>query len=189
MHQKNISGIILSGGKSSRMGSDKGLIRYNGQLLIELSLQRIKSYCNEVLISANNDEYKILGYPVIHDKIKNIGPIGGISSSIRKAKNEKVIITACDIPEMDSEIIHSLVNLGSQADIVFLALPSGKIQSLPLVLSKKSFGIIESQIQRKQYALHELIAECVNFEDIKSQKITIQKEPKNVNSLMDLNHD
>jgi molybdopterin-guanine dinucleotide biosynthesis protein A len=189
MHKNNISGIILSGGKSSRMGTDKGLIQYNGRFLIEFSLQIIKSYCNEIVISANSDKYQVLGYPVIHDEIKNIGPIGGIYSSIRKVKNEKVIILACDIPEFDTKILQSLFKFSSEADVVFLTLPSGKIQSIPLVLSKNIFDIIEHQIQRKQYALHKLISECTNSEKIKSHNITISMEPKNINSLSDLDHE
>jgi molybdenum cofactor guanylyltransferase len=189
MPKKNISGIILSGGKSSRMRTDKGLIQYKGQCLIEFPIKMIKSYCNEVLISANSDEYKILGYPVIYDEIKNIGPIGGVYSSIMKAKNERVIITACDIPEIDLWILKSLCKLSSQADIVYLTLPSGNIQSLPLVLSKKTFDIIESQIQHKHYALHELISECVSSSEFISQKVIIEKEPINMNSFNDLNHD
>lgn len=189
MNHTNITGIILSGGKSSRMGTDKGLILYKDRALIEYPLQYLKPYCNEVMISANSEGYKYLGYPVIADTIKNIGPIGGINSCFEKANNEKVFITACDIPEIDEKIIQSMIDKSLHTDVVFLNLSSGKIQSLPLILNKKIYPIIQSQIQKKQYALHNLISECIKTVGIRSQKVLIEEEPGNINTLNDLNHD
>lgn len=188
MNRHSVTGIILSGGKSSRMGTEKGLVQYRDRKLIEFSLQMIKSFCHEIFISANTEEYKTLGYPVIFDEIKNIGPLGGIYSCVKLAKNEKVFVTACDIPEFDSMILQSMFQISTKADIVYLKLPTGRIQSLPLVLSKKILNTIELQINKKQYALRDLISKSVDTTGIKSCDLSISKEPRNINTLNDLNN-
>lgn len=189
MHKYKITGIILAGGLSSRMGIDKGFIHYRGNTLIELSIQIIKPYCSEVLISANKQRYNNLGLPVIPDEIEGIGPLGGIFSCLNKAMFEKTFITACDMPVIESGTIISILESSHQADVVYLKLPSGLIQSLPVVLGKNTTQIIESQIRQRQYALHKLIQECVNSETLRSKEITIEKEIKNINTQNDLYRD
>ena len=68
MIKKNITGIILAGGKSSRLGSDKGIVNLNEKKFIEHILEAVLPNVNEVLIIANNDNYNNLGYKVIKDK-------------------------------------------------------------------------------------------------------------------------
>lgn len=189
MHKHKITGIILAGGLSSRMGTDKGFIHYKGHTLIELSLHIVKPYCSEVLISANNKTYSNFELPVIPDEIKGIGPLGGILGCLKKAMFEKTLITACDMPSIESGIVKSLLEASHKADAVYLKLPSGMIQSLPLVLSKNTIQIIESQIQQRQYALHKLIQECIRSELLRSKDIVIEKEIKNINTQKDLYSD
>ncbi len=171
------------------MGTDKGLIQFRDKTMIEFALQMVMPYCNEVLISSNNEAYSKFGYPVVPDEIVDIGPIGGIMSCLKKAKYEKVFITACDIPEIDTGILQSLFNVSTQNDVVSLKLPSGRIQSLPLLLSMKTLGIIESLIRQKSYALYNLISECKSNAGIASQEILIREEPWNINTLNDLGND
>lgn len=171
------------------MGSDKGLVRYRDQTLIEHALHLIEPFCSEILISANSQAYEGLGYRVIYDEIGNIGPLGGIYSCIAKAKHDRLFVTACDMPEIKKEFLKSLIESSEFADVVFLILPSGKLQSLPLILNKKVQPYIKLQIDNKEYAMHSFISACITNEGIKSEKVMIGKEPKNVNSIKDLNYD
>jgi molybdopterin-guanine dinucleotide biosynthesis protein A len=189
MLEHNISGIILSGGKSSRMGTDKGLLQFKNRPLIEYSLQLLKPCCNEILISTNKKKYEYLGLPLIKDELKDIGPIGGIYSCIKKINNDKALITACDIPEIMPEILQSLVELSKNADVVYLSLPSGKIQSLPLLISKKIESVIDSQIKKKEFALHKLISACKRTDEISLKEIIIERELPNINSIKDISDD
>jgi len=60
MTDKKLTGIILSGGKSSRMGYEKGLIFFNGKPMIEYSVSVLSQFCDEILICANNPCYNYL---------------------------------------------------------------------------------------------------------------------------------
>ena len=72
--------IILAGGKSSRMGFDKGLLKVKDKYIIQDLIDELSNNFTNTLISANNKEYEMFKLPIISDKIKDIGPIGGIVS-------------------------------------------------------------------------------------------------------------
>ena len=85
----SLTAIILSGGKSTRMGQDKGLMEIKGKPMIQYVIDNITPVCSQIIISANQDEYKKFGYPVINDNIMDTGPAGGIGSSLPLSSNDK----------------------------------------------------------------------------------------------------
>lgn len=105
MKETKITGIILAGGKSSRMGRDKGWIELNNKPLINYAIEALKPYCDQILISSNSKEYKSLGYPVFEDKIKNCGPLGGIYSSLLHSSTQRNMVLSCDMPLVSTELI------------------------------------------------------------------------------------
>ena len=66
---KTITGIILAGGQSSRMGSDKGLISFNGSLFIEHVIKALKPLVKNIIIVSNNPDYDTFGYKRVSDLI------------------------------------------------------------------------------------------------------------------------
>lgn len=105
MKETKITGIILAGGKSSRMGRDKGWIELNNKPLINYAIEALKPYCDQILISSNSKEYKSLGYHVYEDKIKNCGPLGGIYSSLLHSSTQRNMVLSCDMPLVSTELI------------------------------------------------------------------------------------
>ncbi len=81
---KNYTGIILAGGKSSRMGTEKGLVEINHKKMIEYSIDQLKKVTENIIIISNTNKYNYLKYPVYEDLIKDIGPIGGIYTGLCK---------------------------------------------------------------------------------------------------------
>lgn len=73
-----VGAIILAGGKSSRMGVDKGLMLLNEKPMVQHVIDAVKLVADEIIIVANNKEYKQFGYTVISDEIENAGPLAGI---------------------------------------------------------------------------------------------------------------
>jgi molybdopterin-guanine dinucleotide biosynthesis protein A len=113
----NVTGIILSGGKSSRMGQDKGLMELKGKPMIQYVIDQLSPVCRQILIGANHGEYKKFGYPVVQDIIKDIGPAGGIISCLRHSLHHKNMVLACDLPFISSEFLIRLLELSSNYDI------------------------------------------------------------------------
>ncbi len=107
--------IILAGGKSSRMGTDKGLITIGDKSMIEFIINELKaSKIKDILIVSNNLEYKKFGLPVFPDIIKDKGPLGGIYTGLTKSSRLRNIVLSCDIPLISSKIINHLIDISAE---------------------------------------------------------------------------
>jgi len=106
---KDISCIILAGGKGERMdGKDKGLQLYRGRRLIESVIDRISTQVDDIIISANRNlaDYRKLGFTVVQDKDAEYkGPLAGITSAITQCKHPWVLVIPCDMPELPADLV------------------------------------------------------------------------------------
>ena len=133
---KKITGIILSGGQSSRMGEDKALMKVGTKTILELVIDKIKPFCDEIIISADKiDDYSEFGYKVVPDKYKNSGPLAGIYSSLLESNSEKNFIISCDLPLVSSKLIKQLIEINTDKEIV-LPVTNGKYHHLCGIYSK-----------------------------------------------------
>lgn len=101
----DVTGIILAGGKSSRMGAEKGLQELSGKPLIQYAIDALSGLCNTIIISSSSEAYHSLGYKVVADVIPGIGPMGGIYSTLQQSKTEKNLILSCDLPFASAELM------------------------------------------------------------------------------------
>ena len=115
---KDISGIILSGGLSSRMGTDKSLLVINGQTIIERITNLISSLFENILIITNSpDEYRFLNIPLYEDIYKNKGPLAGIHSGLFNSHTEINFVVSCDTPLITKDMINYLINYKSDKPV------------------------------------------------------------------------
>lgn len=142
----DITGIILSGGKSSRMGENKSFLKIQNETIIERIVKLMKSIFDEVMIVTNSpDEYKFLGLPLYKDIYKNKGPLSGIHSGLTHSKSEKNFVISCDVPLMTKEMIEYIVEYKSDKPIKFCN-AAGYHQPLAGVYSKSLIVEIEKLI-------------------------------------------
>ena len=97
-NQKEITVIVLAGGKSSRMMKDKGLILFNDKTLIEHSIEKVKKVAAHIFIITTNSAYQQFGYPCIEDELKERGPLGGIFTGLVHSSTQKNLVIGCDMP-------------------------------------------------------------------------------------------
>lgn len=104
-------GLILSGGKSQRMGEDKGAIQYHDKPQREFEANLIQDFCFRTFISCreNQDELVETSFPKIYDSFINLGPYGGILSAFREHPNSAWLTLACDLPYLDKKTLKQLV--------------------------------------------------------------------------------
>ena len=152
----NITGIILSGGKSTRMGTDKGLIPFNGKPMIETVIDHMLPLCNQLLISTNNQEYQKFGFEMIADDYENMGPIAGILSSFPHAKNERILLISCDLPNASTSFLAQLIFLAKDFDIT-LPVSDGLTQPLCGVYSKKIIDQLKLLVLNGETKLQNLV--------------------------------
>jgi molybdopterin-guanine dinucleotide biosynthesis protein A len=110
-------GVILSGGASSRMGKDKGLVKTGDQYWASLAAEKISSLAIPVVISVNRfqlpvylREFKDNKLIPDDETLKVRGPLSGILSVHNKNKRDDLLVLACDMPLMESFILQQLQN-------------------------------------------------------------------------------
>ena len=106
-------GVVLNGGRSERMGTNKANLLLNGKTLLEASVSKLKeASASSILIVGNalTEEFEIEA-TTVKDLWPNEGPLGGILTALQflKGTDLPVVIIACDFPELDTEEITNLV--------------------------------------------------------------------------------
>ncbi|MPQ47892.1 NTP transferase domain-containing protein [Marinifilum sp. N1E240] len=155
--EKKIVGIILSGGKSSRMGTEKGLVAWNGKPLIEYSLECIRGICDQIVISSNKNCYNYLNLPVINDEIKECGPIGGIYSCMKKIKADLYLVISCDVPNVPTQLFTDMIGDIEDADLICPIDDSNRKQPLISVYSANCLSILTSELMDGNYKMMRLL--------------------------------
>ncbi len=103
------TGIILAGGKSSRMNEDKGLMLLEGEPMIQYVITVLKPFVDDIVIVSNNVAYEQFGYPVYEDLIKEKGPLAGLYTGLFYSQSETNIVLSCDVPYVSEKLISFLI--------------------------------------------------------------------------------
>jgi molybdopterin-guanine dinucleotide biosynthesis protein A len=120
------TGILLAGGKSSRMKKNKAFLELEGKPLVERSLTVLQAVFTEVLISSNKPElYAGYEVPVILDEILGRGPLEGLYQGLKAATYDEVFFVACDMPFLRVELIRFMSSWIPAYDVVVPQLQSG----------------------------------------------------------------
>jgi molybdenum cofactor guanylyltransferase len=115
----DVAGVILAGGRSRRMGSNKALLPFGGRPLIAHALEILRPLFAEVLIVANEPlPYAALGVPVLADRVPDKGPLGGICTALASSRHPRAFCLACDMPLASPAIIARLCRLAPDCDVV-----------------------------------------------------------------------
>jgi molybdopterin-guanine dinucleotide biosynthesis protein A len=105
-----LNGLVLAGGKSVRMGFDKGAVNWYDKEQRYHMADMLKPLCNEVFISRNSEKQDIdVNYPSITDTFINLGPYSGILSAFREKPDNAWLVVACDLPLLDAGTLNYLV--------------------------------------------------------------------------------
>ena len=112
------TGIILAGGESRRMGSDKSLLPLDGERFIERSFQLMASLFEEVLIVTNSPTlYTDIPCRKVPDLHRSKGALAGIHSGLHHATEPQIFVVACDMPFLAPELIRHLCRENHAADV------------------------------------------------------------------------
>jgi len=115
---KDFTGIILSGGKSSRMGSDKALLKLGDETIIERMTKLMKSVFNDVFMVTNTpDDYRFLKVPLCEDIYKHKGPLSGIHSGLVHSSTNTNFFISCDLPLVSEELIKYIIEFKTDKSI------------------------------------------------------------------------
>jgi molybdopterin-guanine dinucleotide biosynthesis protein A len=141
-----VTGLVLCGGKSRRMGRPKAFLPYQGGTLVEHVVSTMTELFAETLVVANEPEaYEDLGVDVVKDILPYRGPLGGILSGLLVAAQPYAFVIACDMPLVDKKLIREMTARRHDNDVVVLA-HKGGIEPLLGVYSKNCIKPLEESL-------------------------------------------
>jgi molybdopterin-guanine dinucleotide biosynthesis protein A len=134
------SGIILSGGASTRIGQEKGLVKLKDKPLISWVIDRIKDVTDEIIVVVGSEEDIPQYWAFVPDDVQVISdfyhqksPLIGLISGLRKAKGQYAVVCACDMPFLNPVILEMMFCVSYDLNGTLLVKPNGWIEPLPSV--------------------------------------------------------
>lgn len=168
--ERKLTGIILAGGKSQRMGMEKGLVIFNSQPLIHWAIAVLQESCAEILISSNSDCYDYLGLRVVPDIYPDCGPMGGIYSSLQQSANELNLVLSCDMPFVTSMIFNLMLTKIGDSKVCVPWYENDKYEPLCGVYHQSILDEMNVFIKNKNYKLPDLFKSTL-FKPLKIRDI------------------
>ncbi|UGS21642.1 molybdenum cofactor guanylyltransferase [Flavobacterium cyclinae] len=155
-----VSAYILAGGRSSRMGSDKGMLLLNETVFIAHIVKALQeASIQNISIVSTNMAYDFLNCNRIEDVYKDKGPVGGIFTALSHSKTEQNIILSVDIPLISADVIKWLLtNIDKEKQITQVKVVD-KTSPLIAVYNKSVVSIFEENLKKEQLKLRMIVDE------------------------------
>ena len=151
-------GFVLAGGRSSRMGTDKALLKFGGSTLLGRAISVLHSLSLDVTIIGDRTRFSALG-TVIEDIYPNAGPLAGIHAALRQSSAELNLILAVDIPFVSSELLSFLLDCAEKTDaVVTVPRTAGGFQPLCAVYRPAFAGVAEEALRAGKNKIDPLFA-------------------------------
>lgn len=157
------------------MGTDKALLQFDGIALLEKSIALCKEVSDKVLISSNNVEHHKFIYPVIADEIENCGPMGGISSCLKKSETAWNFVISVDAAFVELPFISFLLSEIGNFDAIVPFSVKGN-EPLIALYNKSCLPMIEQKLQNRDFKMQNLL-QAINTKFVDGQK-WIEEYPK-----------
>jgi len=195
---KDITGILLAGGKSLRMGVNKSFLEYNGKYIIEHIHDKLKSLFEKVIIITNSPaEYEFLDSEMSEDIYKEKGPLGGIHTGLTCSTTDKNFIISCDVPLVSIELINYIIMQSGNAQITAVK-ADGHVQKLCGLYNKDCLNKIEdiikdchlnTDVQGKSKCMVSRLIDCSDSKIIHESEIPFSTKYQflNLNKMEDFN--
>jgi molybdenum cofactor guanylyltransferase len=181
--------IILAGGLSQRMGTDKALLQYNGKPLIRYSIDLALCFTRNILISTNQDELQKFGFPIVNDIYQIKAPLSGIHAGLKFSITDWNLVLTCDMPNVSVQLIRYLISAMEPGKELILPGHDGYIEPLCGFYHKNLLPFIETNFEKHKYSPLDLLelntSRIIEMEGLLTEKLS--DEFKNMNEKNDLN--
>ncbi len=149
----NISGVILCGGKSSRMGKNKAFLEVDGIPIVQRIYDLFKTLFPEIIIVTNEVElFDRFEARIERDVILDLGALGGLYTGIYRSSHPYAFCVACDMPFLKAPVIQHLMQKMGSYDVVVPRTKDG-LEPLHAIYSKNCLGPIRKIIEEKKFKI------------------------------------
>ncbi|HRY32379.1 MAG TPA: molybdenum cofactor guanylyltransferase [Bacteroidales bacterium] len=186
--EMSVTGIILSGGKSSRFRQDKGLFRLMGKSLAERAAETLRPLCSHILVSTGNPAYQALGFQTVSDLVPACGPMMGIYSCLKQSHHMHHLVLSVDTPLVGTAFLAYLLSCSSDAQIVAAGFANEHYEPLIGYYHRDVIPAMEKQFSKGNYKLPDLFRH-VAFREVRPGNEQFPFHPdmfRNINSEEDI---
>ena len=150
--QPLLFGLVLAGGKSTRMGQDKGGMQWHGKEQRLYMAQLLQPFCRQVYISCRQEQTEQMtgSYPLITDTYPDLGPYGAILSAFDTNPGVAWLVTACDLPLLDAATLEELIKQRDTAVMAttFKSPHDGLPEPLITIWEPASYAILKEALPK-----------------------------------------
>jgi molybdopterin-guanine dinucleotide biosynthesis protein A len=152
-----VTGLLIAGGMSKRMGQDKRWLELSGRTLFQRALDALRELFDEVIVALADPSPDVtaMAVRVVTDLIPNCATLGGLYTGLHHAGAPRVFAVGCDMPFLNPETIVRLATLDDQADVVMARLATG-LQPMHAVYSKACLPHLERMAKAHQLKVQDL---------------------------------
>ena len=143
-----LTGFILAGGKSTRMGRDKALLDWHGRTLLDHMTD---------LVLAVADEVHVVGRSPLPDRLQGLGPLSGIATALETSATDANLVVAVDLPALTKEFLKYLQSEAERANEPLTACKIGSDFPLCLAIERRLLPEIQRRLASKDLSVHALI--------------------------------
>ncbi|MDP3980548.1 MAG: molybdenum cofactor guanylyltransferase [Chlamydiota bacterium] len=180
-HQ-TIEAFILAGGKSSRMGCNKALMRAGRQTMIEYVVEALRPMMRSVSIIAKDPAlYHFPNVPVYKDCIELASPLIGIYTGLQNSRSSFCFFATCDVPDLEHYWIRSMIEHVGESDGICLRSRKG-LEPFPSMYNRRIIPVIEKQIAEGQLSVRRLL------EQIRIVDISVPHDFESINTPQQYEH-
>lgn len=152
-----VTGAVLAGGESRRMGRDKSLLDLDGEPMIERVLRRLARVSDDLIVSTNSPEK----YAWLARRVRfasdvggaGRGPLAGIAGVLQAARHEAALVVATDMPFLNPALLQYLAEQADGADVVVPVIHAGRPETLHAVYRRTCLPAITAQLERGRYKI------------------------------------
>jgi molybdopterin-guanine dinucleotide biosynthesis protein A len=154
-----LTGILLAGGKSSRMGQEKGLVEFRGKPLIQYGIDLLSRFTDTIFIGSSNPAYLPFGLEMVPDEIKGKGPVAGLATLLKRSRTAWNLVLACDLPFLQPELIEVLLKAAGTNQAV-IPVSQGMAEPLAGLYHSDLAEYFQFEIAKGNLALHKILQSC-----------------------------
>ncbi len=154
---ENVAGVLIAGGKSRRMGTDKRFLSVAGKTLFERTMEVLESTFRDIIIVLAEpvEKLDVRGARVVFDAVPGCGSLGGLYTGLEASPHRRVFAVACDMPFLNQRLIRFLVDYDSSVDVVVAELATG-VHPMHAVYSKQCAPLLRSMAERQDLKIQRL---------------------------------
>lgn len=182
--------VILAGGKSSRMGEDKALLKYEGKFFVEKIAEELYFFEEKIVARGKNPELEDFVkkdfWKVIPDEYENHGPLGGLHAALKKCDSDALFVVTCDMPLISRKLIKKICYIFEQEDkndASVVVTSDGKIHPLCGIYRKELYTHMENNLLQSNNRMMSILKDRnINYIELNDQD---SKYLKNINTRLE----